>query len=82
MCQLFYIERMVYLRISTLQVPTSRPVAIQPSQIRWTLPIPDQNAVLIGLTISYGILVRELDLFLRRNETDLPIISNRVRHRR
>nr|CAH0112349.1 unnamed protein product [Daphnia galeata] len=36
------------------KVPTSRPVAIQPSQIRWTLPIPDQNAVLIGLTISYA----------------------------
>ncbi|KAI9561811.1 hypothetical protein GHT06_012772 [Daphnia sinensis] len=40
------------------KVPTFRPVEIQPSQIRfeWTLPSHDQNGVLIGFTVSYGIL--------------------------
>ena len=71
------------MRFSTLQVPTFRPVEIQPSQIRfeWTLPSHDQNGVLIGFTVSYGILVwKGLVCFLRIS-TDIPTISNRVRHR-
>jgi len=41
------------------KVPTFAPVEpIQPSQItfEWTLPSQDQNGVLIGFTVSYGIL--------------------------
>lgn len=41
------------------QVPTFRAAEVQPSQVRfeWTLPSQDQNGVLVGFTVSYGILV-------------------------
>ena len=39
-------------------MPTFAPVDIQPSQVtfEWTLPSQDQNGVLVGFTVSYGIL--------------------------
>jgi len=40
------------------RVPTFSPTDIQPSQVtfEWTLPSQDQNGVLVGFTVSYGIL--------------------------
>ena len=58
------------------RVPTFSPTDIQPSQVtfEWTLPSQDQNGVLVGFTVSYGILVKDVPFFVNYYWENVKIV--------